>query len=536
VAARKFGAQNGHVFSTHGIPLYTGALPSPIGVLPSNGSRIKPAVMMSLDFVMWVNGPEHQEDRIEDALHVYTRLQSNFRFPEKPLEDIPDWRISHPYLTDLIDNPIEPLNCEIVLLEASLHLMNDFPPPRSKLGIHLELDFLRGSYASEMPDLVGWTCNTIFYENGEEVHRRQDAELQVSPSPQHETLGTVVRPAFDAGRWAKLFTQITELRRRSEDTGDPDPQVADEQSRHRLRQLTAVQEIRAVPLPWNDGRRGREQGLRHYRGMAENTRVAIILWKFRQTRPNEVGTTFWQKLVPPPINRMETNSPLPTVDLGLPPMFMDSVVSGSHQSMESHQEGQDGHRIVPIYEGGGWDDSALNDQHGFDFFGPTGAEGDPTAIPEMSFNDHLDLGDPSGSNHHDTTDFQAGYIVIHQDQYSESEEQHLHPYHGNQNHHDGHGSFHEHDLHSSNMAAAMFNHHLPHDTNSGDFSWDLATFEAATDRMPIDGSLGVEDMGNLHLEPRRKSVVEELFPEETGADDHNTFESSQGLQGERILG
>jgi transcriptional enhancer factor len=498
VAARKFESQNGQVFSHHEIPPYTGTLPSSMGVLSSNASRIKPAVMMTVDFAMWVNLPG-QANRIEDAVHIYTRLQSKVQLPEKPLEEVHDWRLSHPHLTELVDNPIEPLNCEIVLLEASLHLMNGFPPSGSQLGINFELNFLRGSYGDETPDLVSWTCNTIFYQNGEEVHRRENAEPCVSPSARHGSLGTVVSPAFECVWWASLFTRITELRCRTEDTGVVATQAAEEESRRQLRQLTAVQEIRAIPVPWNDSRRIRGQTSWQFHRSAESIRIAVFLWKFCQTRHNEVETTHWQKLNPPPANRMETNSPMPMVDL-IPPMTMDSVVSGSQDEIEMHQRERGGSRIVPMYENGEWDESALADHYGFDFFGatdPGAGEEHQTALSEMSFNDHLELGAPHNA---DTGDFQVGHIAIHQDQYGQSHDQQPHTYpEMDQNHHKQHGVFHEQISQSCSVAAATFNHHLPHDVQSGDFTWDPATFETTAEHLPIDGSLRADVASSSQL-------------------------------------
>lgn len=77
---------------------------------------------------MWVSAPQ-QANRIDKALHVYTRLQGEQHRPvalPMPLENLPGWRTSFPYLSSLVDDPTSSFDCDIILLEVNLQLMTDF--------------------------------------------------------------------------------------------------------------------------------------------------------------------------------------------------------------------------------------------------------------------------------------------------------------------------------------------------------------------------------------------------------------------------
>ena len=91
---------------------------------------------------------------------MYSRLQSAHQVPsvaDMPLENVKDWRETYPHLASLMDQSFERLNCDIILLNADLELMSDFPPSGSKLGIKLELDF-SNPLSGELPSSFGsWT-------------------------------------------------------------------------------------------------------------------------------------------------------------------------------------------------------------------------------------------------------------------------------------------------------------------------------------------------------------------------------------------
>ncbi|KAL4942409.1 regulatory protein abaA [Aspergillus oleicola] len=265
-----------------------------------------------LSFDMWVSAP-NKLDHIDDAFHVYTRLQGDQRQASMPLEDVKNWRKSFPHLNASFSDVNDPLNCEIILLETNLELMDDFPPIGSRLGIHLELD-LANSLSGSMPmvnQMEDWTCSTYIYEDG-----RRTMEAYHNLAKPHSTK---IKPPFESSWWAKTFTKLTQEKREVEDTGHHI--AADERTRRYFHTLTAVQEIRASA----------PSSLRRmsYPGSAvgESKRMAIILWKFRQTRPNEVGTTTWRKLLTLP-DRALTNSPRPNTNtaIDLPPLSLESIL------------------------------------------------------------------------------------------------------------------------------------------------------------------------------------------------------------------
>jgi transcriptional enhancer factor len=98
-----------------------------------------------LSFEMWVSLPE----KMEEALHNYTQLQSNRSAAESMvLENIENWRSMYPRLDEIISHWTPSERCDIVMLDASFKLMPDFPPQGSKLGISLELDFTDPSHSN----------------------------------------------------------------------------------------------------------------------------------------------------------------------------------------------------------------------------------------------------------------------------------------------------------------------------------------------------------------------------------------------------
>ena len=306
-----------HMHSTYHDPLrpvqpYAGELPPPAFTLgsnihePSNSNAVH-----GFNFDMWVSAPQQADRR---PLHTYTQLQGDQNRPGAPptaLESLPGWRSEFPRLNSLVSGQHGPLDCDIILLEVNLELMNDFPPSGSRLGIQLDLDFGHPtagdvSMVSQMDD---WVCSTYLYEHGRSMLESHH-DLQKPSS-------TKVKPLFESSWWAKRFTQLTQDKRMDEDAGQH--HAANERPRQYFHSLTAVQEIRAT-LP-NSGRLSNQL---QPHGQDESKMMAILVWKFRQTRPNEVGTTTWRKLVPPS-DRGVTSSPRPMSGIDLPPLSLDSV-------------------------------------------------------------------------------------------------------------------------------------------------------------------------------------------------------------------
>ena len=255
---------------------------------------------------MWVSLP----DQMDSALHSYTRLQNNrASSADAPLESIQNWRQDFPYLDNVLQGP-ETDPFEVVLLGVNFQLMEDFPPRFSKLGISLELDFSHPrSDIQSLSELRDWSCTTHMYQHGQLIKVAQYDECHAS------SIGKV-KPFFESKWWASTFTQLTENRKKAEDSKDPMAIMATNEAPDRfLRGLTVVQEIMAGPVReviWGDK-------------PPTKTRMAILLWKFAQAQDGYVGTTTWSKLMLPP-NRFKLNSPVPVLELGLPPVVLETVV------------------------------------------------------------------------------------------------------------------------------------------------------------------------------------------------------------------
>ncbi|RAO74124.1 uncharacterized protein BHQ10_010136 [Talaromyces amestolkiae] len=302
---------------------YNGDLPTPI-TLGSNIYDTNSHQIHAFNFDMWVSAPQ-QANRIDKALHVYTRLQGDQHRPvalPMPLENQPGWRTSFPYLSSLVDDPTSSLDCDIILLEVNLQLMTDFPPPGSRLGIQLDLDFAHPtmgdvSVVSQMED---WACSTHLYEGGQKMQETYH-DLQKASS-------TKIKPFFESSWWAKLFTQLTQEKQMAESSGQPEAaQAADDHTRQFFRSLSAIQELTAMP---SSSQRRMSNSFSTSPQVDDRKRMAILLWKFRQTRPGEVGTTTWRRLIPPP-ERSTTNSPRTAAGIDLPPLALESLLSNKPQ-------------------------------------------------------------------------------------------------------------------------------------------------------------------------------------------------------------
>ncbi|KAJ5586798.1 uncharacterized protein N7459_002563 [Penicillium hispanicum] len=312
----------GHGHPTYHDPMrsvqpYAGDLPPPHYTIASSMQDAGTKSIHGFSFDMWVSAPQ-QANRIDKALHAYTRLQGDLHHPiapPMPLENVSGWRSSFPHLSSLINGLNGPLDCDIILLEVNLQLMNDFPPSGSRLGIQLDLDFGHPTAGDVLMvnQMENWTCSTRLYEDGRELWETYNDLAK----PQ----STKVKPLFESSWWARLFTELTQDKRIAEDSGQPESiHATDERTRRFFRSLSAVQEIRAVPP---SSRRLSNQFQGHHG--EESERMAILVWKFRQTRPGEVGTTTWRRLIPPP-DRTTTNSPRPTSGIDLPPLSLDSIL------------------------------------------------------------------------------------------------------------------------------------------------------------------------------------------------------------------
>ncbi|CAG8026480.1 hypothetical protein PENNAL_c0113G06788 [Penicillium nalgiovense] len=312
---------------------YAGDLPPPHYPLGSNMQEAAASTIHGFSFDMWVSAPQ-QANRIDKALHAYTRLQGDLHHPvpPMPLENVSGWRSSFPQLASMVDDINNPLDCDIILLEVNLELMTDFPPAGSRLGIQLDLDYGHPTAGDVLGvrQMDNWTCSTHIYEDSQ--------KLLETYHDLPKTQSTKVKPLFESSWWAKLFTHLTQEKRIAEDSGNPQAaRDADDHTRHFFRSLSAVQELRATPP---SSRRLSNQYQGHHGD--ESKRMAVLAWKFRQTRPGEVGTTTWRRLIPAP-DRTTTNSPRPVSGVDRPPLSLDSILLNkpSHQGVYQAPQPQD---------------------------------------------------------------------------------------------------------------------------------------------------------------------------------------------------
>ncbi|KAJ5499151.1 Uncharacterized protein PEXP_027060 [Penicillium expansum] len=255
-----------------------------------------PRPQYTLGFSMWISAPQ-QAGQIDEVLHAYTRLQGDQNHRGIPLEYLSNWRSSFPAIATIVDDINNPIDCDIILLEVNLDLMTDFPPAGSRLGIQLDIDYGHPSAGDVLGvgQMDNWTCRTHIYQDGQSLI---NSHHQLT-----KTQSTKVKSLFELSWWAKIFTQLTQEKRTAEDSGlSQAAQDADDYIRHFFHSLSAVQELRASSP-------NLQRLSNQYQGHGDDRkRMALLAWTFRQTRPGEVGTTTWRRLLPAR-DRITANSP-----------------------------------------------------------------------------------------------------------------------------------------------------------------------------------------------------------------------------------
>ena len=247
---------------------FSRTLPLPVNTLGSSRLPRNPSVQR-IRFDMCVHAAVSG-----NIIHTYTTTQSDTGAQSRNLEDILNWRSTYPDLGRL-NYEHNQLNSEIFLLETNFKLTDDLPPRGSRLGIHLFADVdLKQGYSN-------WKHCTTFYVHGE-AKRRPSGPLR--PIPVQNTSRTRLEIPLESSWWIDVFHQIIDRRYKKITTGNAqDVHQEEEDARRYLRELSVMQEIYATsphePQP---------------------QRLAIFLWKFRQTRGDEAATTTWRRLIPPP--------------------------------------------------------------------------------------------------------------------------------------------------------------------------------------------------------------------------------------------
>lgn len=218
-------------------------------------------------------------------LHVYSSLQSEIGSASRALEEAKDWRMKYPRLAPYYDRG--ELDVEIILFETCFSLMEEHPPPKSKLRIDFAIDIARGV------EFTNWKCHAYFYENDileESLSTPTNLERLPGTSDARIVVG------LHSSWWVDHFVALTKQRLQKEQKRDR-LAVNPEEERPvcQIRDISVVQEI------WASQAGGTSK------------RMAIFLWSFRQTRNHEAATTTWRKLIPPnPLTEPYFNSQVMT--------------------------------------------------------------------------------------------------------------------------------------------------------------------------------------------------------------------------------
>lgn len=287
-------------------------LPPPLQTLGSNEFTTSGKRVTGVNFEMWMSPNQSNMDK---RLHDFTSLQTARDLPRcdpSPLENVHNWRSSYPCLAETLDGKGPFPEFDVIMIETSYKAMSEFPPPKATLGLRLELDFGKRS----RDELFDWTCTTHIYKSGVPVKQANHYRL--------EAKWGMVAPPFESMWWALTFIDKVEQKKQAEETGKRDVYHATQQKTQQFfSQLTAVHEIRARS----------QNGPGASDPQSERELVAVLLWKFSIAPETYVGTTSWQRLLPPPA-RITTNSPPSQQETSLPPLAMDTLVEGQHYPTE----------------------------------------------------------------------------------------------------------------------------------------------------------------------------------------------------------
>ena len=220
-----------------------------------------------INFEMYIRHPEGER------YHTYSSLQSEIGSASRALNDICNWASNYPSLSSYYSN--NQLPHEIILFESNLNLLDDLPAPKSKLDIDFTVDITGGA------QYINWECRTSFYEMGE-------LDANVSQCTSHVPLSsaddTRIKVWLRSRWWADKFIDITMSKLQVQREGNADEiKLELRRIQRRIRNLSVEQEIWAT----------------HQREGSLPQRIAILLWKFRQTSNHEAATTTWRKLTPP---------------------------------------------------------------------------------------------------------------------------------------------------------------------------------------------------------------------------------------------
>jgi len=274
---------------------YSTVLPPPTGILGSNVPLVH-----QVGFEMFV------DSECGERYHTYSRIQSEIGSSHRSLQEVAGWQELYPRLASYFRQGH--LDSELILLETSFNLLREYPPRGSILGVKPFILVNGGTKYSN------WYSSTNMYERGIQVTEKRrgvqldNGLLDLEATNVGLTKVTKVTPRINCSWWASnVFGQILEGIREARGQGDGYAiQQAGERGRLFLEEVSMMQEIWAAPEI--DGSSPR--------------RIAILLWKFRQTKDNEAATTTWRRLTPPcPRNKTYSSAQSPQ------PLILDPSIA-----------------------------------------------------------------------------------------------------------------------------------------------------------------------------------------------------------------
>ncbi|KAL8735036.1 MAG: hypothetical protein Q9181_002974 [Wetmoreana brouardii] len=263
------------------------SIPPPGGILGSNVPHNGPS-LDRIELEMFVLSPASEQ------LHKYTSTQTDIGAPSRALEEVHNWHRSFPQLASYYEQG--QLNNDIILIESNLDLLAELPPKGSNLYIGCIINIVGASSRDR------WSYKTDYYtDNGQPVDMRPFYAMNKKPRTTDWDKPNVFRSSgnsdiqleifLQSNWWAHLFANMAG--RKQDACYDPELLQQEEQwTRRYLEEMSIMQEV------WVSSG---TDGVRH-------DRVAIILWKFSQTRVGQAGTTTWRKLFLPP-DRSQVNAP-----------------------------------------------------------------------------------------------------------------------------------------------------------------------------------------------------------------------------------
>ena len=249
-------------------------LPPPMDILGSN-----------VPYIRLVNFEMSVKNCNGKRIHTYTEIQSEKESSAQVLEEVPAWRIAYPDLASYYDN--SQVDCELVFLETKLGLTKEYPPRGASLEINPFIVVVGGR------QYYNWQSSTYLYERGRLVHderkniRLDDRRVRLEAKPIGSTSHVRLTLNIQSKWWAaNVFPEILYKNyiqsAQAQEKGDTVPQ-AEEWGRHFLGEMSMMQEVYASSEAEGSGLR----------------RIAILLWKFKQTEKGEAAITTWRKLVVP---------------------------------------------------------------------------------------------------------------------------------------------------------------------------------------------------------------------------------------------